>query len=292
LGKTHKALTTTHDARSKDVGTSPAFPPPRGSEARKCITNVGKGLMVNGSGTSPLSPASSVSSGSLEEAKSLVDDDKSLVCGPCRSLLSKGVSLVLGNPARLGSSSLPPRLDLTPHVNHTYRFSVTETGTYSITVQDVVGAIGGIGYSTTSVGSWASSFKIDRVTVWPSLSGTVATGASLSWAAGTVGQEEDKVIDRTYPSGVTVTGAVSFRPPKQTLAGFWLEAVDTDAFTLWTMDLTSGSVLDLTVSYTLCGKFFSTGIVVASAVAGEPYYLALDGPASNKIQPVGLPTTA
>jgi len=188
------------------------------------------------------------------------------------------------------SKSLPPVLDLTPNVSHVYRFQVASSGSYTITGAGIAGALGVMAYGIASVGTWASSFKIRKVTVWPSPSSSAVSGATLAWAAGTISQEKDVLVDRTLPSGVSVTDSVSFAPPASTLAGMWLSllAFSSDIFVI---DVESGSIIDLAVSYTLSNSFSTDGIVVASAVVGQPYYLALDGPASNKIVPVGLPTT-
>jgi hypothetical protein len=52
-----------------------------------------------------------------------------------------------------------------------------------------------------------------------------------------------------------------------------------------------GSIVDFTVSFRLSNIVGGTQNTVASAVNSGIYYLALDGPSSNKYVPVGLPTT-
>jgi len=186
--------------------------------------------------------------------------------------------------------ALPPSLNLSANVRHTARFKVTTTGSYLITNEMILASLGGIGSSTTSVASWASAFKMDSVTVWPSPSLSAEDSTSLSWSVGTAFQTPDEVLDLSLPEGVTVTRAIRFVPPKGSLAAFWLNDQTTTDVML--IKLVAGSVVDLNVNYRLSAAFGANSVTVATAVAGAVYYLALDGPSSNKVVPVSLPTTS
>jgi urea transporter len=58
------------------------------------------------------------------------------------------------------------------------------------------------------------------------------------------------------------------------------------------LSVVEGAVIDLAVDFTLSGQFEAFTQVVATAVVGTVYYLALDGPSSNTLVPVGVPTTS
>jgi len=52
------------------------------------------------------------------------------------------------------------------------------------------------------------------------------------------------------------------------------------------------AIIDLAVDYRISNVFSPVASTVAAGTLGSVYYLALDGPSSNKLQVVGLPTTA
>jgi len=229
------------------------------------------------------SPAAATPVLSVGEVKSITPPTRSL-----EETRPIPLKMLLSAPSKV--TSLPPRLDLTPRVTHTFRFIATAGASHSYTVGNVLGALGTVGYNSTTTSSFCSSFKIEKVTVWPSVSAAGA-GATLSWTAGTAGQAPDELIDRSFPTGVTMTGAVLFVPPPQSLCGYWIDNALSSTTTLWTMTLTAGSVVDLRVHYTNVGAMSGPVFTVASASPGSVYYLALDGPSSNNLVPVALPTT-
>lgn len=215
--------------------------------------------------------------------------------GPSRFLLTRG-SGILGVPTgatgRGAGGILPGRLMTTVSVHHVYRFSVSTTGTYQITVASLLGALGGITSIVNSkIISWASAVKIRKVTVWPSASSSAPVNVQLSWSAGQSGQVPDQAEDMSIPQGTTVSRALAFVPPPMTLAKFWIGDADVAA-NLFQVQVAAGSILDLDVDYRLSNIITPTFSTVTVATLGTVYYLALDGPGSNKIVPVGLPTTA
>jgi hypothetical protein len=209
---------------------------------------------------------------------------------PLGSSRRSAIGMSRQRPSR-GASSLPPSIQLTPRVKHTYRYSNTASTVKSVTVADLFGAIGTIGIATnSSVQPWASSFKLATLHVWPASSSSSASNVVVEWAAGSVAQVPDDARDVTLPEGITVSRGLSFTPPPQSLAGFWI--TDTDASSvMFAIQAPVGSVVDLVVHYTLSNVFVPAPIAAATVSIGTPYYLALDGASSNTYIPLGLPTT-
>jgi hypothetical protein len=60
---------------------------------------------------------------------------------------------------------------------------------------------------------------------------------------------------------------------------------------VFTISCQVGGVIYLTLQLCLQNSLTGVGASVSTAALGSGYYLALDGPTSNRIQPIGLPTT-
>jgi hypothetical protein len=185
----------------------------------------------------------------------------------------------------VSKSSLPPAIQLTPNVNHVFRYINTGSSAALVTTGTMLSSFGGI---CTTVGvnitNWASSGKLHSVTVWPPAGGT----AQVFWAT-SEGREKDELVDRSIPTGVTVTGCLHFLPPAKTLAGFWFN--DAAATNLFSIMCSVGSVVDVHVTFRLAATMPTSSSGVSSAVLGQIYYLPLDGDGGVYV-PVGLPTTA
>jgi len=188
---------------------------------------------------------------------------------------------------------LPPELDPTPHCRKVFRFGVAATGTYSITIGSVLGACGGIcSIASSKLQPWASSFRINRVVVYPSVGTGVYT--FFDWTpSGSSGYVPDTATICNIPDGVSVTGPMRFIPPARSLAGDWINPASFTASTqLVGCTVHIGSVVDLEIEFTLSNVSEATNVTIASGTLGAVYYLALDGPSSNKLIPQGLPTTS
>jgi hypothetical protein len=200
-------------------------------------------------------------------------------------------SSYLGSPARLvragrsmgKSSSLPPSINLVSTFTNTFRFISTNAAQVAVTADDLLGVCGGIGTTIIQLSTWATSFKLNSVKVWPSAGGS----ANLKWLVAEA-YERDELKDVSLPTGITITESVTFVPPAKTLAAFWQTASTSNIFAIAS---SVGSIVDVHITYTLPGGFLSTPLVVASAVVGTAYYLPLDGPASHTYTVLGLPTT-
>jgi hypothetical protein len=189
------------------------------------------------------------------------------------------------------AGSLPPRLMCTPRVQHVFRFVSTGGSLLSVTCTELLGACGTIcTVANTTVSQLASSVRIKSITVWPSASATSPQNCTLQWATQATDQTPDELVDLSIPEGVLLTRALVFRPPARSLAGYWNSSVISST-TLLSAAIPIGSVLDLSVEFTVANVFAQLSQSVAAGVLGAIYYLALDGPASNKWTPVGVPTT-
>jgi len=187
---------------------------------------------------------------------------------------------------------LPPRIQLSPAVSHVFRFRSTSASPASITVADILGALGGIcTVANSKVDTWASCFKIHKVTVWPSGSTSAPTLATLQWAQGESAQVPDEVYDEAIPEGITATKALVFAPPAKSLCGFWINSMDSAA-AVFAITSSIGSIVDLQVSFRLVNAFAGVLATVAAGTLGTVYYLALDGPSSNTYVPVGMLSTS
>jgi len=188
----------------------------------------------------------------------------------------------------IGKSDLPPPLQLAKKRSRTLRYTNSSSSLTAVTAANVACAFGTICTVVNStVKSWVSSFRIDTIRVWPSSGGS----AYLLWGQETSGLVPDDLINRSIPTGITVTGSVTFTPTGKSLASMWRNATDASD-TLFYISSSVGSVCDVQITETeASGLGGFTGSVVAGVV-GNYYYLALDGPSSNNYKPVDLPTTA
>jgi len=187
---------------------------------------------------------------------------------------------------------LPPEIMTTTTCHSTLRFQVITSTITSTTINSaqLIGACGVIGkVVNTSVSSIASTFRVKRVTIWPSVSTSVDAIPEISWgypSSTDVGKDVSWMS--SVPTGVSQTGPVVSVPPKGSLCSVWFrwDSSQADLFTL--LNIPVGSILDLSISFTLRNNLAGADISVITAVVGSMYYLYLDG---AKIQPVGRPTT-
>jgi len=195
-----------------------------------------------------------------------------------------------------GSVNLPPNLNNSITVrNAVYRyFAASGAGAaVSVSVADMLGALGGVAQSASIFRPWASSFRIHKVCAWPANSNTGADQSyfTLSWNSGLVPYQRDELKSEDLPEGATITRAVVERPPRGCLAGDWVASTASTTANLFTIQTSQGSIVDLHVSYTLPLAFTPGSLTTTSATTGQYYYLPLDGVASNTLKPVHLPTT-
>jgi len=204
---------------------------------------------------------------------------------------------MLGKSFGGGKAILPPVLEATPRLSHVYRYVVSATTSPVITVANILGACGGIcTVANSKVQPWASSFRIKSVTVFPCAGSFSGAGVYtfLDWvSAGSSGYVPDTAKMLNIPDGLTVSSPLRFRPPRGSLAGNWINPVTISTSAgLFGGTFKVGSVVDFSVEFTLSNVSEAGNITVTTGTLGNVYYLALDGPSSNKFVPAGLPTTS
>jgi hypothetical protein len=115
--------------------------------------------------------------------------------------------------------------------------------------------------------------------------------SEVQWASVVVGMEKDRTTDKSVPTGISVSSPLRSSPPRGSLCDEWIQCNNSVATAIFTLLLQQGTIVDVALVFTLANNFASNSISVATAVVGTQYYLALDGPTSNKVVPLGLPTT-
>ncbi len=161
-----------------------------------------------------------------------------------------------------------------------------------MTVDNIGAACGGICTVVNSVHTmWASSIRVHSLSVWNPGSTTVQNSAQVVWfGVGTL-QAKDEGKIASIPTGITVTAPVNSKPPRQSLAWDWQTTVS-NTNTLFQLIVDAGCVIDMAVSFTLGNNLGIHATTIATGVLGTIYYLALDGPSSNKLVAQGVPTTS
>jgi hypothetical protein len=201
-----------------------------------------------------------------------------------------------------GSSNglFPPKLSVGTMIKRqVLRFETTAAvaGTNGIiTATDVFGALGVIGkVSNTSVVALATSFRLRKITIWPSGSTSGGVVASMSWAS-----DDDHDPDMRYsqyrPAGIVGSPcAFSSTPPKKSVSGLWMrDSVAVANVALFYVDISgTGSILDLELDFTLpTDELSAQTITVTTAVVGKFYRLYLNKVAgANTLKPVEFTST-
>lgn len=205
--------------------------------------------------------------------------------------LAAPASMVSGKARKLGGSSLPPVRDMTVTAkSHTFRYISTNgaNGT-NVTPTNIIGACGGIcTVANSKLTPWASSFLLKCIRCWPGTSSTGYEDVVIRWAAyNSIGTKDSK-LERAIPQGLTSTGALEFRPPKNTVATWWQVA---NSSVLLVISCAPGSILEMDIDFTLSNTFVTTDATIATGTLASVYYLPLDGATAHTITPLGLPTT-
>jgi hypothetical protein len=136
----------------------------------------------------------------------------------------------------------------------------------------------------------ASSFRLNKITIWPPQNAG-SDLAYVTWSSNWASFEKDDEKIATLPDGISVPTAMVFVPPKRAVTGFWVSSGLTTE-NMFIVVCAVGSIIDVDLSWTICNTFVNQSIAgLASVSIGTVYYLALDGASSNKLVPMGLPST-
>lgn len=188
-----------------------------------------------------------------------------------------------------GSSQQPQMLETNVRLTHRYRFAVTSAFAGAVTFTDIAGAMGTFGTVTnTTVVAWIASLRIKRVEMWtpPPSQGATAT-CSIDWFS--TNQQPAMEFSDTSVS-TAIPAHVRCVPPAKSLAAFWQAAGN--AANAFELVAPAGTIIDIHVDGILIdADDVGVTYAVATAVIGKPYYLSLDGPASNLLVPVSMVTT-
>lgn len=193
---------------------------------------------------------------------------------------------------RSSAPSLPPNLNTTMCVNHTFRFATSATVNNSnITVGNLFGICGCVcSVTNTTVVSIASGIRVHKVTIWPALSTTAAIYPEVVWQGG-LDIKKDKSMNDQLPSGVTVEKVLHSTPPKNTLVGEWYDG-SLNATTMFTLNsCLAGTIIDVNLSFTIKNNLGGVSITIATGTLGNFYYLHLDGAGTHLCVPMGVPST-
>lgn len=191
--------------------------------------------------------------------------------------------------------SLPPNLQTTASVRHTYRFESSSaiTSAFGITGQMLCGALGGVvTIANTQLTCWVSTAKIHEVVIWPGLASTSSVPGVL-WSGVVGAVSKDSSIVSSLPGGVTIEGALVSRPPKDTLCDAWVNLPTLGSGALFSLEnIPAQSIIDIKVTFQLRNNLGGFNLGLTGTVSlGSVVYTALDGPAVHKLIPVGLPTS-
>jgi hypothetical protein len=236
-------------------------------------------------GASPTVPSRTAES---KEIKHNTGYTSLLSLGP--SMASKSIRKSKSKRGAKMFARLPPSIDNTVTCHHVFRYSNSGASLVSASVADILGALGGVAITSTLFAPWASSFKIKSLRFWPSNSTSSNNTADVFWNSGTSGQVRDQEMIKSLPEGITETGCLVFKPPSKSLSSDWLAATATPTVNVFSMQAPAGSILDLSITFTLSNTFQAGNITLTAGTGGKIYYLALDGAASNLYPPLLLPS--
>lgn len=205
------------------------------------------------------------------------------------------VALSRGGGSRLAGKEVkgpPPAIDVDMTFRRRIYFKVTTDATnVTVTPATIAGSLGTVCYvANSTVAAVCSMIRVRSVTVWPpSLTGSVPY-PELYWLANATNQTKEVDLIKPLPVGWTAGGGMRFVPPNNTLLPMWFKASVTNG--LFALTANAGSIILLDVEAQQSNVFAGPTATVATATLGAQYFLALDGPSSNKFVPLGLATTS
>jgi len=180
-------------------------------------------------------------------------------------------------------------LETNVRLAHRFRFAATSAFVGAVTFADIAGAMGVFGTQTNAqVTAWSASIRLKSVEMWtpPPSQGAAAT-CSIDWFS--TNQQPAMEFSDTSVS-TAIPAHVRCSPPAKSLAAFWQAAGN--AANAFELVAPAGTILDISVEGILIdADEVGVTYAVATAVIGKPYYLALDGFASNLLVPVSMVTT-
>ncbi len=197
-------------------------------------------------------------------------------------------------PMSVGQPNLPPRFLTKTYLSQTQYVNPSGISSLAITR-------GGLGCSpgaitivaNASALGIASSFRLISVRIWlaPSIAGGSAAEASIEWVGNTAEQAlgKDEATERAIPSGVVMSSALTFRPPKGSWHSMWQFANDNTSDVLFFLKaIPLGSVIQVNMEFTLATQQAGVSFVQGSTAAALFGYPALDLPTTRQVRPISL----
>lgn len=193
--------------------------------------------------------------------------------------------------SRRTAPSLPPALEATPMSTFRMRFRASATGTFSITGNNLAGAMGAVVYTANSLArAHFGTARLHSITVWNPARDAVTVVSDLRWSTGvlsTLFKDTDQI--RSTPDGVSNTAPSVFVPPSGTLCGAWMQLGAISSGVLFILELTAGAIVDVHVSGTLANNVSGATISVSAGAVGTQGYTALNG-ANGSLEHQGMAT--
>jgi len=186
--------------------------------------------------------------------------------------------------------SLPPKWDASGHFRRKMRYAASTAGTNAVgvTINDLFGALGGTCTTTNStLTCWFSSVKINSVCIFM----VGGSNGSVIWNSPTTGIGRDTEPNTSIVSNTTQPHCIKSTPPRASMSGDWINSTLTSTTLLFTCVVPQGAVVDVSIEMTLSNSYTPQQVVIGTGLNGNPYYLALDGPTTNNLRPIDLPTT-
>ncbi len=191
----------------------------------------------------------------------------------------------------VAKENVPPPLQSVIPVHATIRYSISTGGSYTINASNLCLAIGQVCTAANSAAvGIATAVKLNRVTVWGSMSASLAQ-PSITWTPvfTTGGLYKDSLVDRSIQGGSTVGFPVTSSPPKGSyIAGKYMSAAAGNVFTV---EGGTGSVVEIEATWQLKTSLSVPSSTVTATALGTFFYPALDGTATHVINPTSLPTS-
>jgi len=191
-----------------------------------------------------------------------------------------------GNAGSSGGSIPPLRSNVVKH--HRFRFTASSACVKSqITGTTLLGACGVVGTVVNTTGAYVNrTVRLRSVHVWaPTATSNSPTTCAVEWL-GSANSPNLEISDTSI--NVSKPASLHVKPPPNSLASFWTGF----SSTIFLLDCPGGSVVDVSVDYIEMDTTTPVTTGLTTVALGVLYYLALDGPATNKLVPVSLTTTS
>ncbi len=184
-----------------------------------------------------------------------------------------------------------PQLRTNVGLRHTFRYRASSAlSTVSIQDQQVLAALGTVcTVLNTTVAVLAKTYRFKRIEMWAPVvtNGTPVTlTVEFSQTLGPNREFSDTAISQNMPAHLKILPSQL----KDSTVMFWKTYTSASAMVL---SCPAGTIIDIEVEYILDDDAAILPLVsVAAGTLAFLYFLALDGPSTNLLVPVGLQTTA